>query len=176
MLRLVPGALEILITFVIIVSVLLLHSRQTSITGHFPNTGWSLICSAHTVFYTWHAYPIFIQLTLRLIFIGDAGEINPPYPPKAILFLIVHDLFLSITLPVTLLYFSSCLSCFRVCVYLFTSLLNQKLAEGRDCPGNCHTQCEGHCKDNAREPVFNPRPAPLFKFSVSRSYILNWPW
>ena len=117
---------------------LLLHSRQTSITGHFPNTGWSLMCSAHTVFYTWHACPTFIQLTLCLIFIGDAGEVNPPYPPKAILFLIVHDLFLSITLPVTLLYFSSCRSCFRVSVHLLTSLLNQKLAEGRDCPGNCH--------------------------------------
>ena len=136
---------------------LLLHSRQTSITGHCPNTGWSLICSAHTVFYARHAYPIFVQSTLWLIFIGDAGRINPPYPPKAILFLIVHDLFLSIILPVTLLYFSSCLSCFRVCVYLLTSLLNQQLAEGRDCPGNCHTHS---VKDTAKTMPESPRLIP----------------
>ena len=164
MLRLVPGALEILITFVIIVIVSAITFQANQHYWPFSKHRMVIDLFCSHCFLHLACYRIFIQLTLRLIFIGDAGEINPPYPPKAILLFIVHDLFLSITLPVTLLYFSSCLSCFRVCVYLFTSLLNQKLAEGRDCPGNCHTHS---VKDTAKTIPESPCLIPGLPLCVS---------
>lgn len=176
-LRLVPGALEIFITFVIIVIV-------SAITFQADQHYWPL--SKHRLVTDLFCSHCFLRLAclphLRTIdFMANIYWWC--WWNKSSVSSQSHSLpYCSWSLP---FYYTTCNSfVFFILSVLFQSLcrLAYFLTKPEACWGKrlswelSHTQCEGHCKDDAREPTFNPRPAPLFKCSVSRFYIVKGPW
>lgn len=175
MLRLVPGALEILVAFVIIVIVPAITFQANQHYRPFSKHGLVIDvfcshCFLHLACLP-HLHTVDFMVNIYWWCWWSKSSLSSQS----------HSLpYCSWSLP---FYYTTCNSfIFFILSVLFQSFctLAYFLTKPEACWGKrlswelSHTRCEGRCKDNAREPMFNPRPATLLSFSVSQFFIIKW--